>query len=126
MPTFLADLDHPLPTVATHDIGVVAAALLTETTPPRVVELRGPKDSSVREVADVMTAALGRPVAPVQPPREAWEGVLQQAGVGAAYAALLAEMYDGLNAGLVRPEGVPDQRRGTRTLQETVQGWLSA
>jgi hypothetical protein len=35
-------------------------------------------------------------------------------------------MYDGINAGHVRFEGVPDQRRGTMDLAETVASWVQA
>ena len=123
LPTFLGDLGRKGHTVSTHDIGVMAASLLRDASPPKVVELTGPQDYSVEDVARTLTSVLGRPVAPVQPPREAWEGILQQSGVGAAYAALLAEMYDGLNSGRVQPEGTFDQRRGRQSLEETVRSW---
>ena len=123
MPTMLADLERARPMVATEDIGRTAAALLLSPAPPAVVELGGPRDYSARDAAAAMGAVLGREVAPVQPPREAWVSILEGAGLGAAYARLVAEMYDGINSGHVTFEGVADQRRGARTLQETFAGW---
>lgn len=124
LPTFFADLGAPMPSVSTRDIGATAAALLLEAAPPRVVELSGPADYSVDEVARTFAQALGRDVHPVQPPRDAWQGVLEGSGVGPAYAALLVEMYDGLSSGHMRFEGVPEQRRGQVTLAEAVADWV--
>jgi len=126
MPTMLDPLDAKRGMVATADIGRRAAALLTEPEPPAIVELTGPEDYSSNDVAAAMSDVLGRPVAPVQPPREAWVGILTQAGLGQAYAELIAEMYDGINSGHVRFEGVPDQRRGATGLRRTISGWARA
>lgn len=123
LPSFLADTDRPRPMVATADIGRTAADLLMAPEAPPVVELKGPRDLTLREVASIVGAALGRSVEPVHPPREAWVGILMQAGLGQPYAELLAEMYDGINAGHVHFEGVPDQRRGVTDLAETVAFW---
>lgn len=124
LPTFLADLDAPMATVSTRDIGETAAALLTEESPLRVVELSGPATYSVNDVARTFGTALGRDVHAVQPPREAWEDVLVGNGVGPAYAALLAEMYDALNSGGMGFAGVPDQRHGEVTLARAVADWI--
>lgn len=123
LPTFYQDLDTPFATVSTTDIGRTAAALLREATPPRVVELSGPREESVRTVAAAFARTLGQPVTPQPLPRAAWPEALAQAGFGPAYAALLEEMYDSINRGAMNQEGVADRRRGTVTIDEAVAGW---
>jgi uncharacterized protein YbjT (DUF2867 family) len=123
LPTMLADLDARRPMVATADIGASAAELLTDPKAPALVELAGPADYSARDAAAAMAKALGREVAPVQPPRTAWEGILREAGLGEGYARLIAEMYDGINSGHIRFSGQGEQRRGAARLEETVAGW---
>ncbi|WP_309645450.1 NmrA family NAD(P)-binding protein [Phenylobacterium sp.] len=123
LPSMLQPLDARRPQVATADIGETAAALLTETAPPMIVELAGPEDRSANDAAEAMAHALGRDVAAVPVPREAWEKTLAGAGLGRAYAKLLAEMYDGINSGHVCFSGAADTRRGRRTLEETVHSW---
>lgn len=125
LPAFLTDLDAGRSMIATRDIGEAAAALLLEQpAPPRVVELASARPWSARDAAAAAGAVLGRPVQPVQPPREAWAGILQGAGLHPDAAALLVEMYDGINSGLVRHEGVGRQITGPTTLEETFRGWL--
>jgi uncharacterized protein YbjT (DUF2867 family) len=126
LPTFLDDVDRPRSMVATADIGRAAADLLTVSHAPGVVELKGPRDLTVRDVAAILGSTLGRTVTPVHPPHEAWPGILMQAGLGRAYAELLVEMYDGINEGHVRFEAVPDQRRGTTDLAQTIASWMPA
>uniref|UniRef100_UPI001F19403C NmrA family protein n=1 Tax=Falsiroseomonas oryziterrae TaxID=2911368 RepID=UPI001F19403C len=123
LPTMLAALDARRPMVATADIGRVAAELLADPSAPALVELAGPAEYSARDAAAAMAKALGRDVVPVQPPRAAWEGILREAGLGDAYARLIAEMYDGINSGHIRFSGAGEQRRGRVTLEETVAAW---
>ena len=124
MPSMLQPLDAARAQVATPDIGEEVARLLVEASPPAIVELAGPADASAVDAAAAMAHALGRDVAPVPVPREAWAETLIGTGLGEPYAALLCEMYDGINAGHVRFSGEGEMRRGRRTLDETVQGWL--
>ena len=124
LPSFVADLDTPSPTVSTRDIGAAAAALLLESAPPRVVELEGPRPYSVREVADAFAGALGREVQPLAVPREGWRDALLKAGLGPAYAGLLEEMYASINNGHMREEGGLDHRRGAVTIKEAVTAWV--
>ena len=126
LPTFLADLDAKLPMVAGADIGRAAADLLLDPDPSPVVELAGPEPYSARDAADAMAAALGRRVAPVQPPRETWVDVLLGAGLGRPYAELIAAMYDGINSGHVTFSGDAPLRHGPTTLAETVATWQLA
>ena len=124
LPSFVADLDTPAPTVSTRDIGDAAAALLLESAPPRVVELEGPRPYSVHDVARAFGQALGREVRPVVVPREGWRDALTQAGLGSSYAGLLEEMYASINSGHMRAEGVSDHRKGTVTIDEAVTAWV--
>lgn len=123
MPSLLQPLDLHRTQVATRDIGKTAAALLTQADPPGVVELAGPEACSPSDVARFMAEVLGRDVAPVAVPRDAWEETLAGSGVGPAYAGLICQMYDGINAGHVRPSGDAESRVGRTTLLETIKGW---
>ena len=124
MPTMLADLSARRPMVATADIGLAAAALLADAAAPPLVELAGPADYSAEDAAAAMAAALGREVAPVQPPRAAWEEILRGVGLGAGYARLIAEMYDGINSGHIGFSGEAPLRRGQATLAQTIAAWV--
>lgn len=57
--------DLPLPAVATGDIGAVAADLLTGRRPitRRVLELQGPRDLTLDEIATAIGEVVGRPEA---------------------------------------------------------------
>jgi uncharacterized protein YbjT (DUF2867 family) len=124
LPTFLADTAAKRSMIATRDIGKAAADLLLEANPPAIVELASRESYSASDAAQAMSAALNKSVALVQPPREQWVPILIGAGLSPAFADLLAEMYDGINGGQVRFEGVGDQRKGPTTLAETVNAWV--
>ncbi len=126
MPSMLADLAAKRPMVAAADIGRMAATLLMDASPPALVELGGPELYAANDAAAAMAAALGRPVRPVQPPRDSWVAMLTGAGLGQAYADLIVEMYDGINTGHVRFSGLGEQRRGRTGLAETIAGWRAA
>ena len=53
------------------------------------MELEGPEPYSARDAAAAAARAVGREVAPVVPPREAWVETLTGAGLGRPYAELL-------------------------------------
>lgn len=126
LPTMLVDLDRPQRMVATADIGRVAAELLVAEAAPALVELAGPDDPTPRAVAAAVAAALGRAVVPVVPPRAAWEGILREAGLGEEGARLLAEMYDGIDAGRVRFSGDVPLTRGRIGIEQTMRGLAPA
>lgn len=123
LPTMLMPTDRKRDMVATLDIGREAARLLQDPKAPSIVELGGPELFSADDAAAAMARVLGKPVQVVTPPREAWVGILTGAGLGPAYAGLLAEMYDGINSGHVRFSGDGEARRGTATLDETFASW---
>jgi uncharacterized protein YbjT (DUF2867 family) len=121
LPTMLGEGKRAM--VAAADIGRTAASLLLEESPPAVVNLAGPEDYAPHDVAAAIGAALGREVATVRPPRESWEAALEAAGLRPGDAALMAEMYDAIDAGLVRFEPRGETRRGKVTIAETVASW---
>lgn len=123
LPTMLVPADRKRDMVATVDIGREAARLLLDPNPPAIVELGGPDLVSAEDAAAAMARVLGKPVQVVSPPREAWVSILTGAGLGPAYAGLLAEMYDGINSGHVRFSGDGEARRGAATLDETFATW---
>lgn len=110
--------------IATRDIGAEAARLLRESAPPRVVELGSVAQHGPEEAAAIAGHVLGREVTLVSPPRPAWEGILAEAGLGPAFAALIAEMYEGIGSGHVGFAAPAAVRRGPTTLEQTMKGWL--
>lgn len=87
--------------IATDDIGKRAAALLIEGGQGfRVVELAGPQFTPA-EVAEKLSAIVGKPLVVQQIPVEAMAATLQGWGVGASIAALYQEMTAAMNAGAV-------------------------
>lgn len=125
LPSMLARLDAPRRMVSTRDIGRTAAALLLDPAPPAIVELAGPREYSPAEVAERIGAALGRAVAPVVPPRETRVPTLVAAGIGEAYATLLASMYDAIDSGHVRFSGAGASSRGETGLDDAVAEWVA-
>lgn len=110
--------------VATRDIGAEAARLLTEAAPPPVVEFTSAVAATDDDAAVAAAEVLGRPVQVVRPPRQAWEGILRGAGMGADYTRLLIGLYDGLHSGQLRFSGAAPLRTGPTRLAETMRGWV--
>jgi len=110
--------------VATRDIAAAAASLLLEPGAPRLVELASAQLYTAEDAAAAAAAALGKPVQLVVPPREAWQGILEGAGFGPAYAAQLVEMNEGIASGVVDFEGSGRQVTGPTTLQESFRAWV--
>ncbi len=99
---FYQPLDHPLPLVATDDIGRIAAETLLEPWQyNRVIEIAGPAYYSSNDVAAALTNALGRPITPVAVPRETWVDALAQNGIPAGHSAPYIEMTDSFNSGWI-------------------------
>jgi uncharacterized protein YbjT (DUF2867 family) len=120
LPTFLPP-EHRFPQVATHDIGQVAAALLTEHPKAhRTVELAGPVDASASDVAAVLSKLLGEEVEvealPISSSAAAFQGFGFSAEQGALYQALNAAIA----SGRVAPEHPESVRRGKETLEQTL------
>ena len=116
---FLQPLDHPIPMVATADIGRTAAALLGETwTGTRIVELEGPRRYSANDIAAGFAAALGHPVATQPVPRETWEPLFRSQGM--AHPLPRIRMVDGFNEGWIDFEGGAAEHRTGQVGLETV------
>ena len=110
--------------VATRDLGLAAAELMTAPASESVVRYaEGPRRYSPEDVAACFASALGRDVRVEQVPRERWvEGFREQGFSQAAaesYAAMTAATVDGL-------ELAQDPWRGTTTLREHIDGLAGA
>lgn len=126
LPSMLAPLDARRSLIATADVGRVAAELLLEAQPPRIVELASAEHYSARDVANELGAALGRPVQAIAAPRDQWVPSLTGIGLSEGYAELLAEMHDGINAGRLGFSGEGRQMRGRVALRDNVRNWIAA
>ncbi len=111
--------DVPIPMVATRDVGAVAARALVDPPPAhQVIDVDGPEYTE-RQVADRLADALGRPLEVVNVPRPGWVGTLQEAGLPAEAAELIAELYDADQRGILRPVG-DHHVRGRTGIDETL------
>lgn len=105
LPVF-ADPTYSLPMIASRDIGLVAAkALLEGAKETTVIELSGPREYTVNEVAEALSRALGKAVKTVVAPLEQLVPALKQMGATESTARLYEEMYRGMGAGKLSWEG---------------------
>jgi len=110
--------DVKLTQVATTDIGKTAAQLLLEgPRGVRIVQLAGPVDLTLQEVADTIGKIAGKPIAAVTVPREATLGAFTGMGASQEVAALYADMMDSYNAGHIKWQD-GEVVRGTVTLEQ--------
>ncbi|MBX3160125.1 MAG: NmrA family NAD(P)-binding protein [Deltaproteobacteria bacterium] len=106
------------PQVATTDIGRVGARLLVEGgRGVRIVELAGPAEYSVADVAATIAKISGKPVKSMTVPVPAMIASLTGMGASADLAAEYGEMAESINSGLLGWE-LPTQERGTVTLEQ--------
>ena len=125
VPSFLQPLDHPIPMVATADIGSTAANLLCESwTGLRIVELEGPRRYSANDVAAGFAEAVGHPVRMEPVPRDTWEALFRSQGMKHPLARI--RMIDGFNEGWIDFEGSGAEHRVGRIPLETVLKDLAA
>lgn len=121
LPNFLR-ADLALPLIATHDIAhVVVDALVTPPAQDDVVYVVGPHEYTPADQAAVLEKYLERPVQLVNIPPEATLDTLRSSGFKPSLAALYAEMYAALNAGLltiVPGHRVVTGRQGLEDLME--------
>jgi len=123
--SFLQPLDHPIPMVATADIGSTAASLLRETwIGLRIVELEGPRRYSANDVAVGFAEAFGHPVRMEPVPRDTWEALFRSQGMKHPLARI--RMIDGFNEGWIDFEGDGVEHRAGRIPLETVLKDLTA
>jgi uncharacterized protein YbjT (DUF2867 family) len=124
-PSLMTSADTPFPTIATRDVGRIAASLLLSPPPAsEIIDLVGPAYSS-RDLALALGSALGKTVSIVEVPAAAHVGALMQAGLPEAFAEEVAELYACFNAGMARPQGDRTLSGGT-TLAEVLPNLLGA
>jgi uncharacterized protein YbjT (DUF2867 family) len=120
LPSFLPP-DFKVGMVATHDIGRVAAELLTEHPKAhRAVELAGPTDASANDVARALSTLLGTDVQVAAYPVTATAQTLQSFGFSAEIAGLYQELNQGLLSGRVGWEHPETLRRGKESLEQAL------
>jgi NAD(P)H dehydrogenase (quinone) len=113
VPYFLQPLDHPIPMVATADIGRTAAEVLRENwNGVHVVELEGPRRYSANDISAGFAEALGHPVRMDPVPRDTWEELFRSQGMKHPLARI--RMMDGFNEGWIDFEGGGTERRKGR------------
>ena len=121
LPSFHHPLNKRFPTVAARDVGLIAAELLLEESeqPSRIVSVESEHRIDAFEVAHTLGEVSGKQIDAVAVPREAWEATLERAGLSAAHVALIVELYDAHNAGLIDVEtGAMERRFGTTSLAD--------
>jgi NAD(P)H dehydrogenase (quinone) len=125
VPSFLQPLDHPIPMVATADIGSTAADLLRESWRGlRIIELEGPRRYSANDIAAGFAEAVGHPVRMEPMPRDSWEALFRSQGMKHPLARI--RMIDGFNEGWIDFEGGGAEHRVGRIPLETVLKDLTA
>jgi uncharacterized protein YbjT (DUF2867 family) len=105
------------PTLATRDIGRVAAERLAnaEWSGHYIRELYGPEDLSFEQVAAILSRALNRKISYVPcEPRQARQAIIEN-GVSENAADLLLEMYDAIEKGRVHPTQLRSEQTTTTT-----------
>ena len=119
VPSFLQPLDHPIPMVATADIGRTAADLLRENWAGlRIIELEGPRRYSANDVAAGFAEAFGHPVRMEPMPRDTWEALFRSQGMKHPLARM--RMIDGFNEGWIDFEWAGAEHRTGRITLEAV------
>lgn len=102
-PSMILPLDLKIDMVATRDTGLTIAEALVN--PPavahRVIELKGAQQYSAEDIAAELSRSLGREIAAVPVPEEAWVEVLKESGLSQQSAETMAEMHENINNGRI-------------------------
>jgi len=124
-PNLMLSADAAIPTIATRDVGRIAASLLLSPPATReVIDLIGPMYSP-RQLAAALGTSLGREIQVVDVPPPARVGALIQAGLPQSFAEEVAELYACFDAGRIRPQGDRALMAKT-TIQQTIPALLAA
>lgn len=113
--------DRKMPMIAAKDIGQRAAdALLQHNfTGFQTQELLGPREYSQEEAARILGAEIGKPKLAYQKfPSFLVEQALKQMGLPGKTAALMSEMNDAINDGLLDPQEPRSEKNTTPTTLE--------
>jgi uncharacterized protein YbjT (DUF2867 family) len=115
--------DVPLPMVATRDVGVIAAQVLSHApSKNEVVDILGPSYTP-RQVAATLGQALGRSLEIIDIPPSEHVAALTRGGLPFPFAQAVAELQSAIAAGRIMPVG--DRREtGSTTLERTLTGIL--
>jgi uncharacterized protein YbjT (DUF2867 family) len=99
--SFYQPLDRPVPTIATRDIGALAAELMADSSwsGRRIIELGSP--CSPNELASAMSEVLGRPVVAQPIPRDRWAATAESFGIPPESAWAYVEMVESINSGWI-------------------------
>ena len=92
------------PMLAARDIGRVAAVRLTSTgwSGQIVQELHGPVDLSFREVAEILSEALGRKIVYIKCGREEMRDMMLKNAMSENAADVMLELYEAVETGRIR------------------------
>ncbi len=130
LPSLHQPLDRAFATVATQDVGQLAAELLLEgpsAKTPRIISVEGPRRVSLVDVARAFSAVVGREIVAEAVPRTAWAPMLQRAGLSTNHVQLITELYDAVNAGQIDVEkGISEQLFGKTELHDVFAEMLAA
>jgi NAD(P)H dehydrogenase (quinone) len=129
LPSFQIPVDMAQPTIASQDLGRIAAEILLAADGNEGVEIvhaEGPHRYSASDVAAAVSRISGREIHAQPVPREAWQGAFAQ--MPPSLADLLTKANDAKNkGGLVDVEpGVGPVRRGTTELAEALRPLLAS
>ena len=123
-PNFLPNADQPFPTIATRDVGrIAAAALQGGADAHEIVDLVGPM-YSIRQLADALGTALEKHLHIVDIPAAGHVAALTQAGLSASFAEAVAELYACFASGRIRPQG-DRASAGTTTIADVLRNLLA-
>jgi uncharacterized protein YbjT (DUF2867 family) len=118
-----------MPTIATADIGNVAADALLKSDFSGVVvrELTGPRDLTMPEVTGLLGKAIGKPDLPyVRFPDEGYVAGLESAGFSPDAARLFLEMATAFNKGLVGRQPGTETVRTATSFESFADGYAQA
>jgi uncharacterized protein YbjT (DUF2867 family) len=121
LPSFVP-ADFSMLSAAARDIGRFGADLLLHSNNGvRVVEIEGPAPLTPRDVAQALSARLGRDVKVVEAPLDAVVPTFTSMGISTDAATRLREMYEAFVAGRMAPLGPPIERlRGTTAIADAL------
>jgi uncharacterized protein YbjT (DUF2867 family) len=119
-PSFFAR-DYAFPTIATKDIGELAAkSLMSPPAKSEAIDLVGPFYSNA-QIAEKLGAVLGKKLQIVDVPQAGWVDAMKQGGMPSHTAEVYAEMFGGFASGKIQPNG--DRTvKGTTPIDEVIRG----